>query len=580
MSTFAGQLDAFAHLSLVDFEFRALNGSRPDVVCMVVRDYRSGEVRRYWRDELVNLRECPFPVGPTDAMVAFYASAELGCMLERGWRLPSHVIDLFAEHRVQTNGLQLPTGNGLLGALAWRGLARIDVAAKDAMRDKILYQSSWTQNERTEILDYCASDVEALTVLLDFMSPTLDLPRALLRGRYMAAVAKMERTGIPIDTELRQSFVEGWQRARVELVKTVDAEYGVYDGLRFKLGRFDEWLRVHGIPWPRTDAGLLKLDDDTFKEQSAVWPLLKPLRELRQALTSMHVPQLPVGPDGRNRSLLAPFASKTGRNQPSAKRFAFGLAAWQRGIIRPPEGWGLAYLDFSSQEIGIAAGLSGDPRLIEAYECGDPYLAFGKQAGFAPPDATRESHARVRDICKTVVLGLNYGLGAERMAYQAGIAPSLAAELIQRHHIAYPRYWRWSEDTVTSALLSNQMSSIFGWRRKITEIDRPTSLMNFPMQANGAEMMRIAAIAATEGRIEVCAPVHDAFLIAAPLEQLDDAIRHMREIMSRAGYHVTGGVHIRTDAKVIRYPGRYMDERGVDMWNRVVRLIDRPDAIY
>jgi DNA polymerase-1 len=34
-------------------------------------------------------------------------------------------------------------------------------------------------------------------------------------------------------------------------------------------------------------------------------------------------------------------------------------------------------------------------------------------------------------------------------------------------------------------------------------------------------MMRLAAIAATEVGIEVCAPVHDAFLIAAPLERLD-----------------------------------------------------------
>lgn len=579
MSTLAGQLDAFARVSLVDFEFRALNGSRPDVVCMVVRDYRSGEVRRYWRDEIANLRECPFPVGPEDAMVAFYASAELGCMLELGWRLPSSVIDLFAEHRVQTNGLQLPAGNGLLGALAWRGLARIDVAAKDAMRDKVLYQSSWSETEQAEILAYCESDVDALAILLHAMSPILDLPRALLRGRYMAATAKMERTGIPIDTELRQSFVEGWRRARVELVKTVDADYGVYDGLRFKRGRFDEWLRVHGISWPRTDAGLLKLDDETFKEQALVWPVLKRLRELRQALTSMHLPDLPVGPDGRNRTLLAPFASKTGRNQPSAKRFAFGLAAWQRGIIRPPEGWGLAYVDFASQEIGIAAGLSGDVGLIDAYESGDPYLAFGKQAGFVPAGATRESHVGVRDVCKTVVLGLNYGLGAERMAYQAGIAPVQATELIQRHRIAYPRYWRWSEDTVTSALLTNEMTSLFGWRRTIGSLDRPTSLMNFPMQANGAEMMRTAAIAATEAGIAVCAPVHDAFLIAAPIEQLDHDVERMRHLMAMAGRVVTGGINIRTDAKVVRYPDRYMDERGLDMWNRVVTLIDRPDAV-
>jgi hypothetical protein len=96
--------------------------------------------------------------------------------------------------------------------------------------------------------------------------------------------------------------------------------------------------------------------------------------------------------------------------------------------------------------------------------------------------------------------------------------------------------------------------------------------MNFPMQANGAEMMRIAAIAASEAGINVCAPIHDAFLIEAPLSQLDDRVAEMRELMSRAGQAVTGGLDIRTDAEVIRFPNRYMDERGKAMWEKVIGL--------
>ena len=100
--------------------------------------------------------------------------------------------------------------------------------------------------------------------------------------------------------------------------------------------------------------------------------------------------------------------------------------------------------------------------------------------------------------------------------------------------------------------------------------------MNFPMQANGAEMMRIAAIAATEAGLEVCAPVHDAFLIAAPFSRLEGDVDLMRDLMSRAGRAVTGGLHIRTDAEVVRWPARYMDERGAAMWRRVMALL--PEA--
>jgi DNA polymerase-1 len=575
-----GQLSRFAHISLLDFEYNAAPGEPPDPLCLVVEDFRSGEQKRFWRDELRAMRRPPFPTGPNAVAISFYAPAELSCMLADGLLLPDCVIDLFAEHRVATNGERLPLGNGLLGALAYRGLPHIESSAKEVLREKIMSQTVWPPEDRAEILNYCASDVEALRALFTAMLPTLDLPRALLRGRYTKAVAHMERNGTPIDISVQNSFSEHWHLARRELVKTIDTDFGVYDGLHFRRGRFSEWLRVNRIPWPRTEHGTLKLDDDTFKEQSAIWPALKPLRELRQALTSMHVPDLPVGKDGRNRTLLSPFASKTGRNQPSAKRFVFGLPAWQRGVVRPPEGWALGYIDWSSQEIAVAAGLSGDTGLIQAYEGGDPYLAFGKDAGVAPPSATKASHPEIRDICKTVMLGLNYGLGVERMAHQAGITPALAAELIQRHRMTYSRYWQWSDGVVTRALLTNEMVSVFGWHRKIGPFDRPTSLMNFPMQANSAEMMRVAAIAATEAGIIVCAPVHDAFLIAAPIDEIEAAVRHMREIMSQAGYHVTGGVHIRTEARIIRYPDRYMDERGADMWNRVVRLIDRPDAVY
>jgi hypothetical protein len=98
------------------------------------------------------------------------------------------------------------------------------------------------------------------------------------------------------------------------------------------------------------------------------------------------------------------------------------------------------------------------------------------------------------------------------------------------------------------------------------------------MQANGSEMMRIAAIAATEAGIEVCARIHDAFLIAASLDRLDEDVAKMREFMSRAGEAVTGGLKIRTDAEVVKWPNRYVDERGKLMWDRVVGLLEKGEA--
>ena len=122
-------------------------------------------------------------------------------------------------------------------------------------------------------------------------------------------------------------------------------------------------------------------------------------------------------------------------------------------------------------------------------------------------------------------------------------------------------------------MLTSEMQTVFGWRRRVGAGVNARALMNFPMQANGAEMMRIAAIAATEAGIEVCAPVHDAFLIAAPLDRLDEQVEHMRALMTKAGEAVTGGFPVRTDATVVRFPDRYMDEGGREMWDRIMTLL-------
>jgi DNA polymerase I len=520
----------------------------------------------------------PFDVGHDTLFVAYFASAELGCFLELGWPLPDNVLDLYVEHRVETNGEKTPCGDGLVGALAMRGLSHIDAGEKDTMRTLICTQQHWTNEEQKKILDYCASDVEGLAALLPKMSPRIDLPRSLLRGRYMKAVAHMERTGIPIDTAIYRRLVDGWDTIKIGLIDSVNKEFDVYEGTTFKAERFARLLLNRQIPWPKYPNGTLKLDDDTFRDQVRRWPELQPLHELRVTLSGMRLTGLEVGTDGRNRCLLSPFKAVTGRNQPSNTKFAFGPARWLRSLIKPTEASGLAYIDFASQEIGIAAALSGDERMAEGYMQGDPYLAFAKAARLAPPDATKATHKPIRERCKSVVLGTNYGMGPEALAMQAGITPTEAKELLRLHKEAYKPFWQWMDDTVSSAMLTNEMSTVFGWRRRVGREPNARSLMNFPMQGNGSEMLRIAAIAATEAGIEVCAPIHDAFLIASPLDRLNDDVAKMREFMAKSGEAMTGGLRIRTDAEVVKFPNRYSDERGKAMWGRVIGLLEKREA--
>ena len=105
--------------------------------------------------------------GPNACFVAYFASAELGCFRALGWPLPTNTLDLFAEHRVLTNGTLLPNGNGLLGAARRYGIDTIGADEKETMRDLIMAGGPWSATERAAILDYCAIDVDLLRPLLD-----------------------------------------------------------------------------------------------------------------------------------------------------------------------------------------------------------------------------------------------------------------------------------------------------------------------------------------------------------------------------------------------------------------------------
>src|SRR5271157_4383352 len=573
-------LDAYREVWLADFEFSAPPGERPDPVCLVAREFRSGRTLRLWQDDLRGRRVPPYPTGPDVLFVAYFASAELGCHLALEWELPERVLDLYVEFRCLTNGLDPYCGNGLLGALPWFGLDAMDAADKESMRKLAMRGGPWSEYERRALLDYCASDVNALAKLLPAMLPGLDLPRAgACRGRFMRAVARMEWAGVPIDVPTLSRLRSGWESVQDQLIRSVDSRFGVFDGRTFKAERWAGWLARSGIPWPRLESGDLALDDDTFREMARAYPDVALMRELRVSLSQLRLRELAVGSDGRNRALLSPYRAKTGRNQPSNSRFIFGPSTWLRGLIKPEPGMAVAHVDWSQQEFGIAASLSGDEAMMEAYQTGDPYLAFGKQAGRIPADGTKQTHAPERDLFKTCALGVQYGMGAASLAGRIGKPTAYAADLLRLHHQTYPNFWRWSDGAEAHAMLLNHLHTLFGWTVRVGSDANPRSLRNFPCQANGAEMLRLACCLATERGVSIVAPIHDAVLVEGLEWEIEDAVAETQAAMAEASAVILDGFRLRSDAKIVRWPDRYMDDRGREFWSRVMALLPgRPEA--
>jgi DNA polymerase-1 len=567
----------FRSIAAADFEFEFGGGfgNRPRPVCMVAKELRSGETWRVWRGEFGPAP--PFPIEPDALFVAYYASAELGCFRALGWPMPARILDLYVEFRARTNGLN-PAGHGLIDALAYFGLDTIGAVEKDRMRDLILGGGPWSDAEKREIIDYCEGDALSLERLLPPMLPKIDLPRALLRGRFMAAASAVEHAGTPIDVQLLERLRKHWSAIQDGLIAAIDKDYGVYEGRSFRKHLFAAFLNRHDIPWPLHPDGALDLRDDTFREMAKGYPIIAPLRQLRQTLSSLRLQDLQVGDDGRNRTVLWAFGSKTSRNQPSNTESIFGPSVWLRGLIKPPPGYAIAYVDWSNQEVGIAAKQSGDEKMVDAYLTGDPYIAFGKQCGKLSADATEASHPDTRQLLKQCVLGTIYNMGPKTLAFKIGRSELEARELLQLHRATYKTYWSWSEAAVDCAMLHGSISTVFGWPLHVDQNTKLGSLINFPMQATTAEMMRLACCLAMERGIEVCATIHDAFLICAPIEKIEEQAAAMEACMDEASRLVLDGFTLRTDVEIVRYPDRYADKRGAVMWERIMQLLAQIEA--
>jgi hypothetical protein len=566
----------FREIWLVDFEFRQPPGEPIDQVhCMIAWDLKSNQKHYLWADELKALKEPPFSLGKENLYVAYYASAEMQAHIHLGWPAPYNLLDLFTEFRNLTNNLSPPCGDGILGALYWFGFDGIGTEEKKRLRDLCIRGAPFTLEERKDVLAYCATDVEALAKLLPEMWPGIDLPRALFRGQYMVALAQIEHDGIPIDTQMISRLQANWESLQHRILAKVNERYRLWDGLTFKIDRFAKWLGRERIPWPRTEKGQLRLDADTFSDQVKSFPQLRMIHEARAFMGKTRLQDLQIGRDGRSRCMLSAFRTVTGRNAPSSSAYPFGNACWYRGLIKPKENQSICYLDYSQQEWAIAAYLSGDLKLIEAYETTDPYMTFAIQAGAAPKDATKETHPEIRDQFKACALAVLYGMGPYSLSKKINQPLIVAQELLRLHKGIYRRFWEWSEANLNLCMFHGHIETVLGWTYHRGPNPNPRSVINFPMQANASDMLRILCVYGVRQGIEIVGPVHDAILITANTTEMGETIKKARQLMGDASAIILGGPQLRTDVYRVDYPFRYMDKRGVEMWELVQKnLVD------
>ena len=576
----------FSSVVVCDFEYEVASGDLPDVLCMVayVLDENLRHVRtiRLWRGEFSSTP--PFDVGPDSLFVAYSAWAEMTCFKVLGWPFPVHIYDQHTAYLAASN-LLLPHNpdekrskprkrlSDACRSYGIEGWERID---KETISEAI-GNGTWREKfSPQEVIDYCEEDVRKSVKLLRRQLLDKrggDVNHVLCWSNYSAkTIALIQARGMPIDMVLWNLAQENKAAVIAALIRQFDPSYAspypIYtpEG-EWSYERFEQWLVYAGIAaWPRLDGGRLDLSSDAFRLMYYA-PGIESVHALRDSIGFIAKARLPIGKDGRNRPSLFPFGTATGRNAHS--KSPYNAHAGMRSFMVFPPGTIGFYLDWRSQEVGVAAARSGDQTLIDDYLGGDIYHALALLCGLTnDPDPIRwkKFNRTQRDRMKPLQLGINYGMGVPSLARGLDLHPLIASEIIERHKRRYPRFWQWRADMVQAA----HAGTTYRECRRLAPIhhhqSKPAHTLQFPHAIGRRRNVAVGAVRLCDAGIVPIMLIHDGILFEeTDREKLDHAI----EIMRGAGRDICRGLEIGVDIdQKLEGGARYRDKREMaqKMW--------------
>lgn len=647
----------------VDFEFNRVSSRYVNLVCAVVRV--KGEAHKYWlhndRQAWADLATDLKAWLRSYRLVCYGAIAESRSLLALGINpLEHNIIDLWAEVRLLHNhnskyqygryffmgeekcsvpphivpamnkGKDMTEIRDSLVASQAFFLGHVRSGArKEQMRRLIIDDpADFTQEERTAIMDYCEEDVIDLPRLhaviskaeMDELQWTAEqvILAQVTRGSYSASMALCETEGIPLDVQAATHLSRNVEQASNAIIQDLVTNHYPF----FTQKTTGEWTQTaaqlaayieeKGLTksWPKTPSGAYAADEDTLEDFSG-FSEINQLRRARKVLGQLkwfrdeawayffeHVDIY----ESRLRTWLNPFGTQSNRNAPPAKVFVPAMSNWLRCLIRPQVGHVIDGIDWASQEFAIAAMLSQDPKMLEAYRSGDPYVYFAKEAGAIPKDADAKwvkdpslapedqqaayiKYAEARDLFKATVLGLQYGMGNDKLSRKLSmdtgkvVTVNQAAQLKDMHKRIFYVYWAWL-DSLEGIYSKSPLILWDGWAM-FKDNHSTLSMKNFPVQGTGSVIMRRAILKAQREGIKVLFPLHDAIYILRDEKDTRDLVR-MEQLMDEAVQEVLGDMlYIRHDCKTVTNSEPWIEKRGkkmYDLLSKYLRPMEKPEG--
>lgn len=402
----------------------------------------------------------------------------------------------------------------------------------------------------------------------------------------------MQRNGLPLDHDkaiaVGAESLERQERAKSEMCQALnEPEFNPNSPGQLREALF---VKLGNPIIAYTDGGksgkkqastakdvLVKLPDSPFKRSLLDYRAANSvMRDYFDVLEGVAVPgrSLNLWDDGRIHGQWKPFGARTGRwtSSPNFQNWQ----KWLRAMVAVASGRKIVGADYDQLELRGLAALSGDPELCARCLAADgnrklepehdPHsyvasLAFGSsytKLHLKDPmhDPANErckcqtcQRKDLRELCKRVIYGLNYGAGAETVLasiYKGGYSgPPITIAMIEAvkatiFEQAFTRVPVWHQEQLDLADSRRELRApLSGRRREFPLGDIPgTEIKNFPIQALGADIMNPRStefyykVGSVDPTAMYLAQVHDAIYYEVAEDKADEVAALMTETLS------------------------------------------------
>jgi DNA polymerase I len=415
-----------------------------------------------------------------------------------------------------------------------------------------------------EVVDYACEDADITLQLYDILKVELEKDE-LLEIAYevdfplMKVLAKMELTGIRLDTDMLSTFSEVLNRDLKVVESRIYEEAGVEFNLNSPQQLGEVLFEKMGIPSiKKTKTGQHSTAESVLVQLANDYDVPGQVLDYRNLskLKSTYVDALPKLVNERTGRIHTNYnqtVAATGRLSSSNPNLQNIPIRTERGreirkAFIPDEGYQILAADYSQVELRVIASISGDENMSKAFREGEDIHARTAKEIFnlnrlddVTPDQRRKA--------KEVNFGIPYGVSAYGLASRLGISNSEAKEMIDQYFERFPGVQTYIDETTEFAKEHGYVKTMMGRRRYIPDINSRNwnvrsfaerTAINMPIQGTAADIIKLAMIRIQdylEGenlKTRMLVQVHDELVFELHKSESEAVSSKIRELMEKA----------------------------------------------